>query len=437
MKTEQLIREYCKKKRALLVTNNTTDRVAWKKLFSDYGVPPTNFHSAGNFDEALEVLEKNRINIILTNYEVDGETSDELLEAHYESVPDRSEAFYFIFSEKNSMAMASKLAETEVDGLLIKPYNIQDLIDTITKKLESKLSMSKEEKTYHEIRSLITLGSLDEAEIKTLKYKQQRPKSPNPHFLHGLICLERNDYPDAIKYLEEVLKHDPHHHKALTHLFEIYIQDKQYRDAYRHAQTISENYPVNPDKIPDFIRVSLATKNYSNIVSFCEMVMEIEDNLAYLKTPIAAGLALGGKYLAGLPGKENLAMAKDASVKAIELADRKLKIRATAIQNLITISYFKLARKYLDQVPTDNMTIELFFLDLQLTREESGEEKAFNNGRTLIKAKKFSPQIFNFTLDCGKSIGRPEADLKDIIHDAIKLFPDHQTLFEQTANVKL
>ena len=67
MKNNEAIKEYLKSKSAMIVTESSTDRTAWKKLFIELGVALNSFHSAGTLTEALDILESKSPDIIFTS----------------------------------------------------------------------------------------------------------------------------------------------------------------------------------------------------------------------------------------------------------------------------------------------------------------------------------------------------------------------------------
>ena len=133
------------------------------------------------------------------------------------------------------------------------------------------------------------------------------------------------------------------HHQTLCHIFDGLISLKEFKRAYPFAVKLSDEYPINPERIPNFIRVSLATEEYQNLINFCKMIIELDDDLSAIRKPIAAALAISAKNL--VDEDADIDLVKEASLKAIELTETGSGIFVTSVENLYRIEYYKLSNK--------------------------------------------------------------------------------------------
>jgi len=427
--SQEKLKEFIKKKYVLLITDNGQDRTAWKKLCNDMGATITNILNTADISEALEIIETKKVPIVFCASDLKSGTGLDILNCHVKKCPDRSKNFFFFFSDKNSLAISSEAAEKEVDSIIIKPYNGNELQTKIVERLMFKVNLPEKKKVYYKIQEALVSKNLEQAEIAIQKYREAEKLNPTPLYLEGELHLAKGDIEKGQEAYTKSLKLDANHFGSLRSLFDLLISKKDFTNAYECASTLCEHYPINPKRIPDFLRVSIATKNYQDIITFCDMVLEIESDLPEIKLPLAAGLAIGSKYLA--ESKENESICFEASKKAIVLSDRKLNVLIMALESLIKIGRIKFARTALDETATADMGPELHTIDLVLTQIESNPEHSFNMASGLIKMNIKSPKIYDIYLSLCVDTGKNSQFLDDVIYDASKEFPDHKSIFER------
>ncbi|MFT6631860.1 MAG: tetratricopeptide (TPR) repeat protein [Bacteriovoracaceae bacterium] len=424
MKNDIVVKEYLKDKTALVVTESSTDRTAWKKVFVELGVGINKFYSATSLKEALEILDDKSPEILFSSYQMNGEVIDSLIEAHIVKFPDRTGHFCFVVSEKNSLAVTAAAAESDIDGLLIKPYNQLDLTDLIEKTLFKAINLSKDLVLFNSAMGDIRSGQYEKAQDGAEKYILAKPESPNGYYLHGLIKSAQGELDEAIKIWNIGHGKERKHHKLLCSLFDGYIENKQFSESYRIAEILTDEFPINPKRIPNFIRASLTTENFQNLITFCQMIVDVDDDLTAVRKPIAAALAISGKHLLLDPNQKNRDLIILAAKKSIELSDSQSKIFETCLENLIELGKFELVKEYIDPIATDDQSTELLTIDLRVSEGTDGPESAFIKAQNLLKINKFSPNIYRVLLRAGKKIGKTSSQLEDIAFDGAKKFPE-------------
>ena len=424
MKNDIVLREYLKDKTAMVVTESSTDRTAWMKLFVELGVGVNKFYSATSLKEAIEVLEDKSPEILFSSYQIKGEVIDPLIDAHIKKFPDRTGHFCFVVSEKNSLAVAAAAAESDIDGLLIKPYNQLDLTDLVEKSLFNSINLPKELVLFNLVMGDIRCGDYEKAQEGAEKYILAKPDSPNGYYLHGLNKRAQGEVEEAIKMWNIGHTKERTHHKILCGLFDAYIDNKQFPESYRIAEILTDEFPINPKRIPNFIRASLTTKNYQNLITFCEMIVDVDDDLTAIKKPIAAALAISGKNLLLDPNQKNRDLIILAAKKSIALSDPQSKIFVTSLENLVELGKFQLVKEYLDPIATEDQSLEMLTVDLMVAEGIDGAELSFIKAQNLLKLNKFSPNIYRILLRSGKEIQKTKSQLEDIAFDGAKRFPE-------------
>jgi tetratricopeptide (TPR) repeat protein len=418
---DEKIQEYLADRSVLLVTDSSTDRAAWKKFLHDMGVKVSNFSDASKLDDALEALDKNDIDIVFTTHIIAEQNMIQLIDAHIEKYPERNGYFCFMVTEKNSLAVAAFAAEHDVDSLIVKPYNQADLIDNIGDSILSTIDRKEELTLYYKALGSIRSANLEVAEEQIQTYLELKAGSANAHFLKGLLMYHRDEHEQAVDIWEQALEIDPGHHQSLCHIFDTLVSLKKFVRAYPFAANLSVEYPINPERIPNFIRVSLATEAYQNLIDFCELIISLDDDLSAVRKPIAAALAVSAKNL--VDEKSSVALVKQASIRAMELTDKDGQIYVTCMENLYRIECYKEVKEALDAIPSDEMGQSLIDLELLLEENQGTPQRAFVMAQGLVKLSKTSETVYFVLVRTGKLVGKSKQQLEDIIYDGAKLYP--------------
>ena len=234
---------------------------------------------------------------------------------------------------------------------------------------------------------------------------------------------------EAIGIWNMGLDKDENNHQILCSLFDTYCESKMFVEAYAIAEVLTTKFPINPHRIPNFIRASLATENYDNLLTFCNTIVDVNDDLTAIKKPIAAALAICGKSLLGGNFGDKNKIIISVSKKAIALCEIQSNIYITSIENLLGIKEFELVREYIDQIPTDEQVDRVLVIDLHVNEALESEESTYIKAQNLIRLNKVDPDIYNIALTVGKKLDKPGRQLNDIAFEGTKHYPDMKDKF--------
>ena len=105
------------------------------------------------------------------------------------------------------------------------------------------------------------------------------------------------------KYLNEAkgnyqngLSFNTIHFKCLIGLFELFMKEKQYEEAYAVVKKIAKYFPANPDRLSQIIRLAVQTGNYADMQFYYEVFTTLEERTPVLVNYIGAGMFVSGKY---------------------------------------------------------------------------------------------------------------------------------------------
>ena len=86
------------------------------------------------------------------------------------------------------------------------------------------------------------------------------------------------------------------HFKCLIGLYEIFMKEEKYEEAYRIVQKVAKYFPANPDRLTQVIRLTIVTKHYEDMESYYDIFTQLDDRTSELTNYVGAGLFIAGKY---------------------------------------------------------------------------------------------------------------------------------------------
>lgn len=415
-------------KKALFVTSNHTDRSGWRKILKDYGVDHKNVFNADSFQAASHILEHTPCEIIFCSFQLEGSRGQELYELHKKACSLRSETVFIFVSEVNSMSITAICGELEVDGLIVKPYNLKDISHSLQQIISRKVALSPFRKSLYEIQSLLIQERYHEAleGLKLLTPLKNEYKVLTLSML-GEIYFKLTEFQKSCLAFDNALELSPLHHKTLGAAHLAYMENKEYSKAYKCVAQILKNYPLNPEKISAYLKVLIATKNYQDVIEFSENLVKAKDLMEPVKIEVAAGLSMASKYLLKNNQKN---FARKSATKVIELGIKQPIILSTAMNTLIDLGDINPVRNMLLNIPTEDMDENLLIVDFKLQDKLEAAGLVFKRGIELTTKNIHAPDIYEILIRRAKELKRTPEQIDDLVFNASKFNPKLKKHFE-------
>ena len=124
------VSNFIKNKHILLITDNNLDRSSWKKVCTEVGASFGKIENTNDFDLALDMISEKNINIIFCSGQVKKGSWLDFFNAYRDKYPNRVNSFFFLFLDSETIEMQAEALEQEVDRLIIKPFNMNNLTKT-------------------------------------------------------------------------------------------------------------------------------------------------------------------------------------------------------------------------------------------------------------------------------------------------------------------
>lgn len=405
----------------LIIEQGPSLKATIRQVLCDHGVPLSNVTIVENFNDAVTSIGEIKQNIVISRLDIDGVPCDEVINKHLEECPNRLRNLFFITTEKNSPALASAMSEKEIDGVIFKPLNGKVLMEGVLVPLLKKAKPSEDLKNLEQGRENYFSKEYNEAK-KYLELPEESSIKSRALWYKALIQIEENDLKGASASLEESIDLNPENIRSLYSIFEVHMKNKSFQNAYIAARSILEIAPINPSRIPDFVKISVATQNFKDVSKYSQIFesMDIEDS--FLKKNISVGLYISGKFLATKEGKSDEAF--KTLEKASKLSNYDPKILAGIIDLFIGLGKTQEADKLLGKIPEKERNADVNILELRLNSVMLSAPQTLNQAMQMIQKGIKNDYVYEIAIDKSKECGRNSAAIEDLVDLAIRDFPN-------------
>ncbi len=436
-KAQQLIKQYMKNKTFLAVESTVAGKTAIEQMLKKTAIARKNIQFAKNIEMALEIMKELKPNYIFTNEKLEDGNYKELLEEHLKQQPNRLEAGFILLSENDSLDAVSKVAQSEIDCLVMLPFTVTSLQSEFLKVILPKTDPSDYMKLLESAREHMRFD-VDKA-FDFLKKAFKLDKKPfEAYYLEGLIHLKSKSLEQAKSSFERSLKFHPKFYGSLKELFNIHMIQKDRHKAYNISSKMTEEFPVNPEMIPDLSWVSVACAKYDDILSYHTAFKDLEEPDNDLKNYIAASLTVYGKKIIKDKFEENAEVDPDLLKRAYKMMEEasiicedKPLVFASLIQALKISQNTQLMDNILKRAQNKfpkNKNIKV--LEVIVNDEQLKPAESLKVAQDALKSGLDSPEIHEIILKRAVELGLPERVIEDSMEQATKSFPKLKNVFE-------
>ncbi len=283
----------------LVVDKNSGSRNRLLKVMVDLGTKRHMIHTAGNMTEAEQILKDNQIGVVLSDYAVGGGSGFDLFKIVRAASPNNKKLCLILVTSNISQTAVAKAAEEDVDSFIIKPYTLQSINESLIATIAAKIQPSAYILKVEEGKELIAKGDFRGAVtvFETALPMHQRPSLALFYMGQAQYLLAEADQAKS-KY-NKGLSYNSIHFKCLVGLYEIFMKEKKFEEAYQVVKKVAKYFPANPDRLTQIIRLAIVTKNYEDMESYYNIFTQIEERNSEMTNYIGAGLFVAAKWFMG------------------------------------------------------------------------------------------------------------------------------------------
>jgi CheY-like chemotaxis protein len=294
---KEVFKKFIEESEIMVVDKNANSRSRLLKIVSDLGGKRHMIHTAGSLEEATGILASKKISLILSDYFITGGSGFDLFKMIREQQPTNKKLCLVLVTSNISQTAVAKAAEEDVDSFIIKPYTLQSIHENLISTIVAKVSPSEYVQKIDAAKEEIKTGNLDKATELLTEAMGLNSKPALAMFYMGQIEYMRKYLDKAQASYKDGLGFNTIHFKCLVGLYELFMKESKFVEAYQVVKKISKYFPANPDRLAQIVRLTIRTQNYRDMQFYYEVFTSLEERPAVLVNYIGAGLFISGKYL--------------------------------------------------------------------------------------------------------------------------------------------
>lgn len=296
MDKKEVFKQFLETNEVLIVDKNPSSRNRLLKTIYDLGAKRHLIHTCGSLQEADQFIKTKKIGIVLSDYFIGGGSGFDLFKLIREQNPNNKEHCLVLVTSNISQTAVAKAAEEDVDSFIIKPYTIQSIQDNLISTVSAKVKPSEYMLKVEDGKNLINAGKFPEAIIVLKKAIELHSKPALALFYIGQAEYLKNHLDEATGSYNEGLNFNNIHYKCLVGLYELFMREGKYHEAYGVVKKIAKYFPANPDRLAQIIRLAIRTGNYDDMQMYYEIFTSLEERLQVLTNYVGAGMYIAGKH---------------------------------------------------------------------------------------------------------------------------------------------
>lgn len=245
-----------------------------------------NFLYALSGEQALDILRKEPVDLVLLDYNMPGLSGAEVLSQIRDDRDLRDLPIIMITAEAYSDFVA-EVGESEIDAYILKPVTIhllEEKINFVIDKVNNPPPM-----VYHlkRARGFEEAGDLDEAIKEAQLAREANPKVTRPMRELGYFYFKKNDLKEAEKWLLRAAKLNYLDVFAFHYLGEIYLRFKDIEKAAHYFQRAMEISPRHLSRGINFGKTLVRMKMITKATQIFDKTLEFGGNTVKLREEIA------------------------------------------------------------------------------------------------------------------------------------------------------
>lgn len=396
---------------------------------------PKEVEVADSYEEALQKFSSLAPKVVFVDYEMKkGQSGFDFYNVFKETHKSRLETLFFLVTEKNSDSLASRVAEEDIDSMVVRPFTYTALEKLFLDVISNKLKPSDYFKIIEQGKVLITEQKFEEAMTVLAGAKGIDPKPTLACYYEGVAAKALKNIEKAQACFEAGLAIEPTHYKCLFGLFDLKMEGSDFEKAYALATKISQSHPISPNRIPTFVRLSVVNRAYDDILNYYRIFSELDQADAMLATYIAAGLVICGKSLLNRGNsKDGLSALK----KATEVCKGKVSILQEIIVTLFKAGLEEEAGRELSKAPDAvKNDPKVLLAELELIQKKGSKDHVLQRCLELLKQGVKEELVFELAISYSVELQRRKDAVEELVAAACLAHPARSDHFKGLASGK-
>ncbi len=426
MDKKEVFKKFIEENDVLIVDKNPGSRNRLLKIMYDLGAKRHMIHTAGSLGEAEQILNTKKIRIVLSDYFIAGGSGFDLFKMLREKQPQSKNNIFILVTSNISQTAVAKAAEEDVDSFVIKPYTIQSIQENLISTIAAKVQPSEYIIKIEEGKVLMDQSKYSEA-IDVFKIATGLHQKPAlAMFYIGQAEYFRNYINEAKGSYNRGLSFNNIHFKCLVGLYDLFMKEDHFHEAYQVVKKVARYFPANPDRLTQIVRLAIKTENFQDMQFYYEIFTSLEERNSVLVNYIGAGMYISGKH--SLINRDTESALQYFDNIAVSCSEFTKFVRAM-ITLLIEYDKADEAMKYISRFPAGSDNDEDFLVSDYLLNSKKAVNPNFlvKKGLDLYNRKIRDYSCMKVMLHAMESLGYKEERIGPFRDEMHSLWPDRES----------
>ena len=386
-KKEQFLK-FVSSHKVLVLDPSALSRSALGSLLVSMGVKSADLVLVANHRDAVEEMEKHVPKIVISEFSFGPQSAFSLFKAQ-RKVFSGSECLSILVTGNRSQMAIAKAAKEDVDLFVEKPFLPGQIRELIYQAIQTKAKVPPYTAAMKQTQSYIAEGRVELA-IQALHLARAiKPTKAETNFYVGTAPLSKMR-PGGKSNVPLVYQKD--FYKCLIDLYELLLTQKKYTDAYRVLQKLLPYFPEDSDRLMQFFRLAVVTKNYADVEKYFDIYLAGDDRSDVLVQFVCSTMIHTGKhYIETKQLERGLEMLQKASVAA---SGRPLLLRELVLY-CVGAGLLDVAQDFMRKFPPDShQNSDFLALEYQIADKTRVSGQVIDIGWRLLDQGVRDPLIY-------------------------------------------
>jgi len=424
----QKFREFLKDQLVFIVDTASASRRRLAATMVGLGAQMSKVTLHGSFEEAEADMKARQPRVVICDYMIGNRSGLDLLQAQRASFPDGKDCLFMLVTGNTSQSAVARAAEEDIDSFILKPYTINSLTESIVSAAINKLYPTEYRKVVEEGKQLLFGGRIDEAMDLFEKAIGMHPKPALACFYYGQAETLKQALADARGSYLKGISFNKIHYKCLVGLFELFMSQKAYPEAYDVIRRVQKYFPANPKRLASVIRLAVLNEKFEDIETLYSIFKDMELRDDEITRHMVAGLIVAAQNRLRKSEKTRaVEIFNDASISCAGQTGFLRKIVEILSENNISEPMQDILNRFpaAKQKETDFLVSRYLFMN---QTAQPGVSIQF--GQNLIKEGHHTVSLY-LTLAWRMGQFAKKDAAESMIYDGIKRFPAEKQKFEE------
>ena len=422
---KELFLKFVSGQKVLVLDPSSLSRSVLGSLLVSMGVKSADLLLVANHRDAEEEIKKFAPKIVISEFSFgDGKTAFSLFRDQrkaFRANTSSSDCLSIVVTGNRSQMAIAKSAKEDVDLFVEKPFLPEQIRELIYQALELKVRVPAYTAAMKQTQSLIAEGRVELA-IQTLQLARaiQPTKAETNFYVETTQLAKGRSKPKQ----SGTIGYQKDYYKCLIDLYELLLGQKKYADAYRVSQRLLPYFPEDSDRLMQFFRLAIVTKNYADVEKYFDIYLAGDDRSDTLVQFVCSTMIHTAKhYLETKQTVRGLSILQKTSIAASG--------RPTLLRELILFcvnaGYLEQAQEFMRKFPADiRQNADYLALEYMLADKTRVSGQVIDMGWRLLDQGVRDPLIYQILIK--RLVERGKMDpAEHLAWEAIGKWPHQRT----------